>query len=355
MRFGIVAPPTPDLVTQCETAEALGFEAAWLFDSHLVCSDVYVIMALCAQRTRRMSFGTGIAVAPSRIAPVTAHTIATLNQLYPGRVVLGLGTGNTGRRTMGFAPMNARDFRDYVRTVKWLLRGETVAYREGDVIRPIRFLHPDQGIVNLDGPIPVCVSAFGPQAMRMAGELSDGFITIWGSPDSIRAARTVLNEGAKRAGRDLTAEGFRIILFHNVYILHHGERADSVTARMAVGPSICAMLRYWIHAGGLGGEAPPPLARGIERFQGWMQRHNIDPDRDYTRFYEHYLLKLPQEHLELLDEELIRTLAIVGSPEECLERIRALAEAGITDFGLILGGNAHELMQRFSRAVIGHW
>ena len=104
--------------------------------------------------------------------PVTAHTIATLNQLYPGRVVLGLGTGNTGRRTMGLAPMNARDFRDYVRTVKGLLRGETVAYREGDVIRPIRFLHPDQGIVNLDGPIPICIAAFGPQAMRMANRKS---------------------------------------------------------------------------------------------------------------------------------------------------------------------------------------
>src|SRR5262249_25414204 len=352
MRFGIVAPATPDLIAHCEAAEALGFESAWLFDSHMVYADVYVIMALCAQRTHRMSFGTGIAVAPSRIAPVTAHTIATLNQLYPGRVVLGLGTGNTGRRTMGFAPMNARDFRDYVRTVKGLLRGETVAYREGDVIRPIRFLHPDQGIVNLDGPIPVCVSAFGPQAMRMAGELSDGFITIWGSPDSIRAARTVLNDGAKRAGRDLMAEGFRLILFHNVYVLHPGARSPSVAAGMAVGPSICAMLVYWTSGGGWGGEAPPPLARGIERFQGWMQRHNINPDRDYTRFYEHYLLKLPQEHLALLDEELIRTLAIVGSPEECLERIRALAGAGITDFGLILRGKWDRLIPPLSPPFI---
>lgn len=103
---------------------------------------------------------------------------------------------------------------------------------------------------------------------------------------------------------------------------------------MAVGPSICAAFRYWIHAGGIGGEAPRPLARGIERFRGWMQRHNIDPDRDYVRFYEHYLLKLPQE---------------------CLERIRALASVGVTDFGLILNGNAHELMRRFSRAVIAPW
>src|SRR6516165_862800 len=130
MRFGIVSPAIPGLVAKCETAEALGFDQAWLFDSHMVYADVYVIMALCAERTRRMCFGTGIAVAPSRIAPITAHSIATLNQLYPGRVALGLGTGNTGRRTMGFPPMKAREFRDYVRTVKGLLRGETVFQRD---------------------------------------------------------------------------------------------------------------------------------------------------------------------------------------------------------------------------------
>src|SRR6516165_6226190 len=82
MRFGIVSPAIPGLVAQCETAEALGFDQAWLFDSHMVYADVYVIMALCAERTQRMCFGTGIAVAPSRIAPITAHSIATLNQLY---------------------------------------------------------------------------------------------------------------------------------------------------------------------------------------------------------------------------------------------------------------------------------
>src|SRR2546423_13321454 len=66
MRFGIVSPATPDVPTHAATAESLGFETGWLFDSHMVYSDVYVIMALCAQRTQRMTFGPGIAVAPSR-------------------------------------------------------------------------------------------------------------------------------------------------------------------------------------------------------------------------------------------------------------------------------------------------
>src|SRR2546426_7154919 len=77
----------------------------------------YVIMALCAQRTQRMTFGPGIAVAPSRIAPVTAHSIATLNRLFAGRFVVGIGTGNTGRRTMGLPAMRLGAFREYLRAL----------------------------------------------------------------------------------------------------------------------------------------------------------------------------------------------------------------------------------------------
>jgi alkanesulfonate monooxygenase SsuD/methylene tetrahydromethanopterin reductase-like flavin-dependent oxidoreductase (luciferase family) len=298
-------------------------------------------------------------VAPSRIAPVTAHSIATLNQLFPGRVLLGIGTGNTGRRTMGFPPMRFRDFRDYVRTLKGLLRGETVEYREGDVVRPIRFIHPDLGVVNLDGPIPVLVAAFGPKAMEMAGELGDGYITFWGGPDDLRAARQVLERGAARAKRDLTADAFRMVVYHNVYVLRPGERVDSDEVKMAVGPSIFSMIRYQIHAGSLAVDdtgkptgVPEPLARPIERFLGWMKKEGIDPDRDYARFYEHYFLRVRKEHFDLLDADVLRAVAIIGSPGECRERLQGFADAGATDFGVVLGGNAHELMSRFSREIL---
>lgn len=362
MRFGIVGPATPDMPAYCAAAEALGFDDAWLFDSHMVYSDVYVIMALCAQQTRLMTLGTGVAVAPSRIAPVTAHSIATLNRLFPGRMVLGLGTGNTGRRTMGFAPMSFRDFRDYVRTVKGLLRGETVDYREGDTVRPIRLMHPDRGVIELDGPIPVLLGAFAPKAMELTGEVGDGWITFWGGPDDVRAARKLLDRGAAKAGRDLAADGFRTVCFHNVYVTRPGERVDSDQARMAVGPSIFSALRYQIHAGSLAVDAsgkpigvPEALARPIERFLGWMKKERIEPERDYARFYENYFLRLRKEHFEILDADVIRTIAIVGPPEECLDRLRQFANAGVTDFDIVVGGNAHELMTRFSREVIRRW
>ena len=362
MRFGIVSPALPDVPGHAASAEALGFEAGWLFDSHMVYSDVYVIMALCAQQTRRMTFGTGVAVAPTRIAPVTAHSIATLNRLFPGRVELGIGTGNTGRRTMGMPPMGVGAFREYLKVVKGLLRGETVDYREGDRVRPIRLMHPDRGIIDLNGPIPILVGAFGPKALELAGEVGDGYITFWGGPEDLRAARGLLDKGAAKANRNLAADGFRTVCFHNVYVTRPGERVDSEQARMAVGPSIFSALRYQIHAGSLAVDAsgkpigvPEALARPLERFMGWMKRENIDPDRDFARFYDNYFLRLRKEHYDLLDAEVMRTIPIVGPPDECLDRLRQFAAAGATDFGIVLGGNAHELMTRFAREVIRRW
>ncbi len=359
MRFGIVSPATPDVPAYAATAESLGFETGWLFDSHMVYSDVYVIMALCAQQTRRMAFGTGIAVAPSRIAPVTAHSIATINRLFPGRAMLGIGTGNTGRRTMGMPPMKAKDFTEYLRVVRGLLRGETVEYREGDHVRSIRFMHPERGVIDLDGPIPMHVAAFGPKAMEVAGALGDGYITFWGGPEDLVASRKLLDAGAKKAGRDLAADGFRTICFHNVYVTAPGERADSERARMAVGPSIFSALRYQIHAGSLAVDAagkplgvPEPLAPAISRFLGWMKKEGIDPDRDFARYYENYFFRLRKEHYDLLDADVMRTIAIVGPPDECLERVRQFAAAGATDFGIVLGGDSNELMARFAKHVI---
>jgi alkanesulfonate monooxygenase SsuD/methylene tetrahydromethanopterin reductase-like flavin-dependent oxidoreductase (luciferase family) len=362
MRFGIVSPATPDVPTHAATAESLGFETGWLFDSHMVYSDVYVIMALCAQRTQGMTFGPGIAVAPSRIAPVTAHSIATLNRLFPGRFVLGIGTGNTGRRTMGLPPMRLGAFREYLRVLRGLLHGETVEYREGDLVRPIRFMHPERGVIDLDGPIPMLVAAFGPKALELAGEVGDGWITFWGGPDDVRAARKVLDAGAAKAGRSLAADGFRTVCFHNVYVTAPGERVDSDQAKMAVGPSIFSMLRYQIHAGSLAVDAagkplgvPEPLARPLERFLGWMKKEKIDPDRDFARFYENYFLRLRKEHFDLLDADTIRAITIAGPPDECVERLREFERAGVTDFAIVLGGNAHELMTRFSRELIRRW
>ena len=122
-------------------AEDLGYDACWFPDSQMIWSDCYATMAVAAQNTSRIRLGTGVSIPGTRIAPVTAHSIATVNQLAPGRVFLGLGTGHTAMRVMGQKPMRLKDFREYLRVVRALLQGEEVDYTFDGNTRIIQFLH----------------------------------------------------------------------------------------------------------------------------------------------------------------------------------------------------------------------
>jgi alkanesulfonate monooxygenase SsuD/methylene tetrahydromethanopterin reductase-like flavin-dependent oxidoreductase (luciferase family) len=125
-------------------AEDLGYDRAWVPDSQMIWSDCYATLALAAVNTKRIHIGTGVAIPGTRIAPVTAHSIASINQLAPGRVFLGIGTGHTAMRVMGQNPMPARQFREYTRVVRSLLDGKAVDYTYGGSTREIQFRLPSK-------------------------------------------------------------------------------------------------------------------------------------------------------------------------------------------------------------------
>ena len=168
-------------------AEDLGFASAWFYDSQMLYSDVYATMTLVAEHTKRIKIGTGIVVPSNRIAPVTAHSIATINEMAPGRTMLGIGTGFTGRFMMGLPPVRLGDLREHVRICRALLSGEEVLYREGKRERWIRFMHPDRSYINIKESIPIVIAAQGPKALEVAGEIGDG----WMAPASgVEASKT---------------------------------------------------------------------------------------------------------------------------------------------------------------------
>ena len=115
MEFALSYPARPDAWKDLVVAEDSGFTQCWFYDSQMLYSDVYVCMALAAERTKRIKLATGVAIPSNRIEPVTAHSIATINQLAPGRTVLGVGTGFTGQYdglAAGAARSPARLYRD---------------------------------------------------------------------------------------------------------------------------------------------------------------------------------------------------------------------------------------------------
>ena len=131
MDYGIGIPSYIDAWREVKAAEDAGFTHAWFFDSQLIYSDVWATMALAAQNTSRIKLGTLVAIPSNRLAPVTAAAAASINKIAPGRVIVGLGTGYTGRNTMGLPALTMDAFEEYARQVKGLLNGEDVLLREG--------------------------------------------------------------------------------------------------------------------------------------------------------------------------------------------------------------------------------
>ncbi len=212
MDYGIAIPSYIDAWREVKAAEQAGFTHAWFYDSQLIYSDVYATMALAAQNTSRIRLGTLVAIPSNRIAPVTASAIATINKLAPGRVILAMGTGYTGRNTMGLPAISINRFKQYTQQIQGLLRGEDVLFREGERERWIRLVHADQeGFINIKDPIPVYLAANGPRGQEVVGELADGWVTTLRVRRSLDTEITTICNAAGRAGRS-TAKPYTLEL-----------------------------------------------------------------------------------------------------------------------------------------------
>jgi alkanesulfonate monooxygenase SsuD/methylene tetrahydromethanopterin reductase-like flavin-dependent oxidoreductase (luciferase family) len=153
---------------------------------------------LAARQTSRLRIGPGTAICGTRIPPVQVAAVATLNRIAPGRVFLGIGTGNTAMRSMGQRPMRIAEFAEYLRVLAALLarRDHRLCLHRRRPTGP----HADArrpGYMNLAPRIPLYVSGFGPRAMALAGEYGDGL----GLCDPAARRRPIASAGACPAGR----------------------------------------------------------------------------------------------------------------------------------------------------------
>src|SRR5271165_6903344 len=139
MDFGIGIATSGESWKLAQRAEDLGCTHAWFYDTQMLTADCFVAMAAAAMKTSRIRLGTGVLVPSNRIAAVTANAFATLNQLAPGRIDFGVGTGFSARRAMGFGAMKVKDMETYIHQVYGLLRRETVEFEMEGQKKKIRF------------------------------------------------------------------------------------------------------------------------------------------------------------------------------------------------------------------------
>ncbi|MFT4570838.1 MAG: 5,10-methylenetetrahydromethanopterin reductase [Hyphomicrobiaceae bacterium] len=361
MNFGIAFPSYIDAWRDCEIAEASGFSHAWFYDTQLLCSDVYVTMALAAEHTSTIKLGTLVSIPSNRIAPVTASAIATINALAPGRTILGLGTGFTGRNTMGMPPVPVARMVRYAEQVRGLLAGEDVLYKEGKYERWIRLLSRDRkvGCINLDDPIPIHIAANAPKALAATGKVGDGWITIAQEPDALATTMDVVKSSADAEGRTFDGPQGKphTTMLTTGCVLGDSEAIDSERVVRRVGPvTVVGIHAIWESArGGHGfGLENDEIAKAYDDYiEGYAAGHGSPADRRYLDVHEGHMLYLKPGEEAFVIPELTPILSITGSPEVVLERCRALQAAGVDNLALqAIPGMGPELIEEFSKHVI---
>jgi 5,10-methylenetetrahydromethanopterin reductase len=361
MEFGIAFPSWIEAWRDCEVAEASGFTHAWFYDTQLLCSDVYATMALAAEHTTTMKLGTLVAIPSNRIAPVTASAIATINALAPGRVILGVGTGFTGRNTMGMPPLPVARMIDYVKQVRGLLAGEDVLFKEGKYERWIRLLSQDRrvGCINLDDPIPIHIAANAPKALASVGEVGEGWISVAQDPAGIGAGLDAVKASAASHGRGFDGDGGKPMttMLTTGCILAPGEQLSSERVVRRVGPvTVVGVHAIWESSrGGMGfGLENEDLAAAFDRYiEGYAAAKGSPADRRYLDVHEGHMMYLKKGEEAFVVPEMIPILSMTGTPEDVLERCRLYADAGVDHLALqAVPGMGRDLIEEFSREVI---
>ncbi|MGH8011012.1 MAG: LLM class flavin-dependent oxidoreductase [Candidatus Binataceae bacterium] len=334
MDFGILIFTKPErAISDTVLCERLGFSHAWFPDSQMIWGDVYACMALAAANTKRIKLGTGISVASNRIPPVTVHSIATINQIAPGRCLLGFGTGHTGRRVMGLPPVKFADFREQVRVIHDLLKTGEAVYHADGLTRTIRYLHRDLRFINLDDQIPLYVAGNGPRTLALVGEFSDGIMTTGVlTPERLSAVFHHVEEGARTAGRVLDARMPCVSLSH-LCVLRPGEDLDSPRVRQMVGPWVITNL----HAIAAGYAKPRSLPADAHAVYDEYARYVASlgtPEQRYLSLHVGHCTFVPEAEKRFVTAATIRATTLVATREEVIERLRALERAGLSQIFL---------------------
>ena len=305
MDISYATPTTLDSPEHVAMAEALGYRRAWFYDTPQQSPDVWMMLALAAERTERIGLGPGVLVPSLRHPMVNAAATAALEALAPGRVAVAFGTGFTGRRAMGVPrPIKWSYMERYIRAYRALLRGETIEW-EG---ARMRMLHQPGHAAPRPVEVPVLIGAQGPMGRLVATELADGVFTVAAVPDFAKELTWVphLCWGT---------------------VLDDGESPDSDRVRMAGGPGTVVALHGVYEYNGPVAEMPGGAA--------WLAEIERVPEGErHLVVHEQHCVGLNAADEAAWDggaHALLKAVTVSGTRDEVRERLETLAEQGATE------------------------
>ena len=324
--LGLTPADQLDIVRE---AERLGYNSVWAAEAYG--SDAATILGWIAGQTEKIKIGSAIFQMPARSPAMTAMTAATLDQLSNGRMLLGIGSSGPqvaeGWHGQRFGRQLQRT-REYVAVVRKALSRERLEFHGETLELPL----PDGPgkalkltIAPVQERIPIYLAAIGPKNTQLAGEIADGWIPIFFSPEHVGELLPLLEEGAARAGRSL--DGFDIAPTVNVAI-----DDDLEAARDLMRPFIA------LYVGGMG-------SRKQNFYNALATRYGFEAAA--RRVQDLYLEGKRDEAAASVPDDLVDTVTLCGPADRVRERLAVYRDAGVGTLGVtpMAAGKAERIDQ----------
>src|SRR6266540_4673425 len=329
LTFGVTVLPDPPYTRMIELmqfAEKQGIEYGWTYDSHMLWQESYATLPLAAAQTERIKLGHFVTNPGIRDPTITASWYATVHDISNGRMVMGIGRGDSSRRVVGLKPVRVAEFEQRCAMIKDLMNGREVDWNDKKLkLEWVRPELPD---------IPMWIAGYGPKALAVAGRVADGVIIQLADPQIIQWIMDTARKAAEEAGRDPSE--LRCIVGAPSHITDDIADARNQTRwfpAMVSNHVIDLIERY-----GYDSEIPAALT-------------------DYVKVREFYDYKdhsrVGAKHGEFVTDEICDRFSVLGNAEQVTKKLKELESIGVDQFNVyLMTQGQEETLNVYGRDVI---
>ena len=318
LTFGVTVLPDPPYTRMLELmklAEDQGFDYAWTYDSHILWQDSYATFPLAADRTERIKLGHFVTNPGIRDPTVTASWYATLQDISNGRMVMGIGRGDSSRRVVGLKPVRVAEFERRCQMIKDLMNGREVEWNDKALkLEWVRDELPE---------IEMWVAGYGPKALAVAGRVGDGVIIQLADPQIIQWIMDTARTAAEEAGRDPNV--LKCIVGAPAMVTD--DLADAREQVRWFPAMVSNHVMDLIEKYGWDSEIPAALT-------DFVKARKFYDYKDHSR--------VGAKHGEFVTDQICDRFCVIGNVEQSVEKLKELESVGVDQFNIYLMTHSQE-------------
>jgi probable F420-dependent oxidoreductase len=330
LSFGVTVLPDPPYARFLELiklSEQHGFEYAWTYDSHVLWQESIPLIAVAARETSRIKLGQFVTNPGTRDPTVLASAYATLHDLSDGRMVMGIGRGDSARRYIGQQPVRVAEFERRLAMIRDFMNGREVDWNDKEL--QLKWVRPELP------QIPMWVAGYGPKALGVAGRVGDGVIIQLADPEIISWIMDTARKEAEEAGRDPAQ--LKCIVGAPSHI--SSDLADAREQVRWFPAMVSNHVMDLIERYGADGSAVP---RALTDFVEARKFYDYD---------EHS--RVGAKHGEFVTDEICDRFCVLGDTQQATAKLKELESVGVDQFNIyLMTQGQEETLQAYGDDII---